>query len=59
MQKPKKNILWKDITKVLIIKGILFFILWLVFFSHPASDHINNNKVFVDHLLSQPTTKES
>lgn len=55
----KKPVLWKDITWVLIVKGILFFIIWLIFFSHPASKHINSNKIFVEHLLSQTQTKES
>jgi len=51
---PKKHVLWKDITLVLIIKGLLFFVLWLVFFSHPNSQHINTNQAYVNHLLAKP-----
>jgi len=47
-----KPVLWKDITIVLIIKGILFVLLWTIFFSHPAAEHINTNQAYVDHLLS-------
>ena len=53
----KKYVLWKDITLILIIKGILFFILWFIFFSHPNSQHINTNQAYVNHLLNE--TKES
>jgi hypothetical protein len=51
----KQPILWKDICLVLVIKGIIFFSLWFIFFSNPNSKHINTNQAYVDHLLSQPT----
>lgn len=57
MKKKRDPILWKDITVALIIKGIFFFVIWLLFFSHPAAEHINTNQMYVDHLLSN--SKES
>jgi hypothetical protein len=52
----KRPILWKDICVVLVIKGIIFFFLWLIFFSNPNYKHINTNQAYVDHILGQPAS---
>jgi hypothetical protein len=57
MNNKKRPLLWKDITIALVIKGIFFFLIWFLFFAHPASEHINTNQAYVDHLLS--TKQES
>ncbi len=51
------NSLAKELTIILSIKAVVLLLIWFLFFSHPASQHINTNKVFVDHLLT--TKKDS
>lgn len=58
MNNKKRPILWKDITLALIVKGIFFFLIWILFFSHPASERINTNQAYVDHLLSNNAQQE-
>lgn len=57
MQLPKKFALTKELIIILIVKGILLTLLWWFCFSHPVAEKINNNTVFVDHLLT--THKDS
>lgn len=59
MNNKKRPILWKDITVVLLVKSTLFFFIWLLFFSNPNSKYINTNQAYVDHLMSQPVSKQT
>jgi hypothetical protein len=57
----KKTSLAKELTVILSIKAVVILLIWWLFFSHSASEHINNNKVFVDHILTtqKDTTHDS
>lgn len=41
----------KEITLILVIKGVLIFMLWFFFFQHPLADHLNVQDV-ASHIVS-------
>lgn len=48
----------KEVGIALIAKLTALFIVWLLFFSHPLTDHLNDAKVVQHYFTAQITTQE-
>jgi len=50
-----RNVFRKDITLVMLLKIIALFLLWELFFSHPAVDQLKKSDLIQHYLSSKPT----
>ncbi len=55
---PGKYALGWELSGVIALKLCLIYIIYLLCFSHPAADHVNNAS-YVQHLLSADTPAAS
>ena len=54
---PHKYALTKELWLIVAIKVLIIFVLWELFFSHPASDHIKTDAAVAAHMYSLPVKK--
>lgn len=57
MKLPHKYTLTKELWIIVLVKALIIFALWEVFFSHPASDHIQTDAAVAAHVYSVPIAK--